>query len=266
MLPTDIASYPHGNSGNSLKNLLTIITVTKDDLDGIISTVQSTRQLRLDNNIRQIIVDSSNEETREKIREVLSREKNIDYIWQKPSGIAAAFNAGLQRSNADWVWFLNSRDEVHSSVEPEKLFYLLAESRADAIIFEIELIQSQKRYSHPPLWNLWPPINSWIPHPATLLRQRLFDQFGLFDETFRISMDFELWFRFFSKNIVVDMISMPLTLYDEAGLSSMSMEIVGRESMAVVKRNLWLMIKKWIGTGVVVYRAVRYYYGLGRSR
>jgi hypothetical protein len=249
-----------------LKKLLNIITVTKDDYDGVINTVQSTRQLRLDNDIRQIIVDSSTEETRKKISEVLTHEENIDYVWQKPAGIASAFNEGLQRSDAEWVWFLNGRDAVHSSVDRDKLVYLLAQSRADAMIFEIELSRSHKRYSHPPLWNLWPPVHSWVPHPATLLRQRLFDQFGLFDETFSISMDLDLWFRFFSKNVIVDMISMPLTLYDEGGMSSTDTGVVGSEGMTIIKRNLRLMIRKWIGTGVLVYRAFRHYHGLGKAR
>lgn len=236
-----------------------------DDFEGVVNTVQSTRRLRLGNNVRQIIVDSSNEETREKIIKVLSREENIHYVWQQPAGIAAAFNEGLKLSNAEWVWFLNGRDEVHDSVDPEKLFYLLVQNRADAMIFEIELIRSHKRYSHPPLWNLWPPVHSWVPHPATLLRQRLFGQFGLFDETFSIAMDFDLWFRFFSKDIVVDMISLPLATYDESGLSSTATGVVGREVLTVIKKNLWLMIKKWIGTAVLVYRAFRHYDGLVKS-
>ncbi len=242
--------------------LLNIITVTKDDIDGVSATLRSTRALRQSEEVRQIIVDSSADG--EKVRQIAQGERNVSYIWQQPAGISAAFNAGLGTADAEWVWFLNGGDEVHPDVAPASLNYLLKQSKADAMIFEIEHLRARKRVSHPQLWNVWPPVLSWIPHPATLLRQRLFTRYGLFDENLGTSMDYELWFRFFSEDVVVDMLSIPLALYDETGRSSTDMGGVGREAMKVIRKNLPMVLRKLVGRGVSVCRAYRSYRRLGK--
>lgn len=87
-----------------MKSILNIITITKDDLDGVAATVQSTKMLRACPGVSQIIVDSSTDPVPIKIKELLVEEKNIEYFWQQPSGIAAAFNLGIKASKSEWAW------------------------------------------------------------------------------------------------------------------------------------------------------------------
>ena len=56
--------------------MIEIITVTKDDLAGLVRTIDSTRNLREDFNIKQIIIDSSNEEI-SKNRSLVKQEKML---------------------------------------------------------------------------------------------------------------------------------------------------------------------------------------------
>ena len=237
--------------------IIDIITVTKDDLEGVTATIKSTRRLRARHQIRQIIIDSSKKGTSEKIRRLISSEQNIEYIWQEPSGIAAAFNLGLRLSKAQWVWFLNGMDEVHHSVDPDKLLYIVRESRANAIIFEIELMQSSIRVSHPPIWNLWPPLcPNWIPHAATLLRRKLFDQYGLFNEEYQIAMDGELWLRFFSNRVTVDMISIPIALFDEGGIANTQIRENLKEVRKIIRSHFWALLKHHLRTAKLAYQVV----------
>jgi glycosyltransferase involved in cell wall biosynthesis len=247
-----------------MNGILDLITVTKDDLEGVSSTIRSTRQLRENHGVRQIVVDSSNEETRDKLKKLLSVEQNIDFIWQKPAGISAAFNLGLSLSDAYWVWFLNGGDQVHPDVDTNNFMYIIAQSKADAIIFDFELEPTGVRPLHPPLWALWPPVSSWIPHPATLTRQNLYKGYGMFNESYEIAMDFDFWLRCFSKQVRVDMLSIPLTKFDTSGRSYTNNAETSREAISIIKKHLCNMVRIWLINGALILKAS--WYHLRRSQ
>lgn len=242
-----------------MKPTLDIITVTKDDFEGIKRTIESTREIRSAGAI-QFVVDGSSDGVRERVEELCTREDNIEYKWLEPGGISAAFNMGLGMSSADWVWCLNGGDRVHRSVKSEKLLYILRESRADALIFELERMQSGKRLRHPPMWDLWPPVFVWIPHPSTLVRRRLFERYGLFDESYKIAMDAELWLRLFSRDdVVVDMVSIPIALYDESGMSNVQVSETAKETRRAIKSHLWMIIRRWLLSSRKIFDAWLHY-------
>ncbi len=112
---------------------------------------------------------------------------------------------------------------------------------------------------HPPMWAMWPPLNAWIPHPATFSRRSLYDKFGNFDESFEISMDFEFWLRCFSKQVTVDTVSIPLTIYDRYGISSTQSEKTAHEAIRAIKKHFWIIIQLWINNGKLIFKAWRYY-------
>lgn len=203
-----------------MNSFLDIITVTKDNITDISLTVESTRAIRDSQTVKQIVIDSSDDENRKKVESLVRTEKKIKYKWQTPSGIAAAFNMGINESNAEWVWFLNASDMAHPNISADKLLYIIENSHADIIIFRMEYLQSGKLFEKPPLWKMWPPLYNWIPHPATIIRRKVFDRYGLFDESFSITMDYEFWLRVLSQNVIVDTISIPIALFDQRGLSS----------------------------------------------
>jgi hypothetical protein len=242
-----------------VKKLLQIITVTKDDLEGVAATVQSTRSLRAFQNVGQIIVDSSNDATKGKVGELISGQNRLEYCWQPPSGISSAFNLGIVKANAEWVWCLNGRDEVHPDLDANLLLQLLSCSRGDAMIFQIEYMNSDKPPRiRPPLPLLWPPMYpNWIPHPGTFIRTSVFERFGTFDPSFKIAMDTDLWMRVFGENIVVDMISIPVVHYDLGGVSAT--DYVGRdlEVRRIFRKNIRKLAGMWLSRGIHLFNSYR---------
>lgn len=240
-----------------MKPSLNIITITKDDLDGVVATVKSTKVLRDKSDVRQIVVDSSADPVSGKLHEGLAGEQNVEYFWQKPCGIAAAFNKGVEALDSEWVWFLNGKDEVHPELDSKLLLQILNSSRADVVIFQIEYLDSKvPPRRRPPLWSLWPPMYpNWVPHPATFIRTRLFEQYGVFDTDFKIAMDADWWMRVFSKNVTVDMISIPVTLYDLNGVSATNYVQTDKEARRIIRKNFGMLVNKWLNRGVHLIRA-----------
>jgi len=237
--------------------ILNIITVTKDDIEGLKKTIISTKKIREEYNIYQIIVDSSIGENKKKVINYLQNEKNIKYYWQEPSGIAAAFNFGLKNVESDWVWFLNGGDEVHDSLDAGFFLNLLSCSSSDAIIFQIENIQSSLIPKHPQMWALWPPLLSWIPHPSTITRRYLYDKYGIFDESLSIAMDYEYWIRCFSKDVTVDLVSIPIAKFDQLGSYSELNRLTKAEVRKIIIKYLWLILKKWFNNGLILLKSLK---------
>ena len=241
----------------SIEETLNIITITKDDPQGLFKTVNSTRSLREKFNIRQVIVDSSTNDVKIKVGNILTKENNIEYHWQKPSGRSAAFNHGLRLTKSRWVWFLNGGDEVFSGLDSGVFLELLNKNNSDAIIFQVFYKQSSKTYPHPQMWALWPPVLSWIPHPATITRRELYDKYGNFNEKYKIAMDYEFWIRCFSKNVTVDLISMPIAKFDESGISIKSTIDTKKEVRRIICKYFWLFIKKWFNSGKIILKSFK---------
>jgi len=237
--------------------ILNIITVTKDDLEGLKKTVISTKRIREECGVSQIVIDGSNAETKEKILHYLQNEKNIKYYWQEPQGISAAFNLGIQKADAGWVWLLNGGDEVHDSLDVKFFLDMLMINSSDVIIFQIEYAQSAKIVKHPQMWALWPPLLSWVPHPATITRRYLYDKYGLFDESLKIAMDYEYWVRCFSKDVIVDLVSMPIARFDQIGTFFGLDHLTRSEVSRIIRKYIWLVLKKWLQNGLILIRSLK---------
>jgi glycosyltransferase involved in cell wall biosynthesis len=237
--------------------LLNIITVTKDDLDGLKKTIASTSSLRQNPEVSQIIVDSSGSETQESIKEYIKNEKSIRYLWQSPSGVSSAFNMGLKNTDSKWVWFLNGGDEADYNLNVDNFIYLLSNIVSDAIIFQVKEVQSGIIAKHPPMWALWPPLLSWIPHPSTITSRELYEKYGYFDESYKIAMDYEFWVRCFSRNVIVDLASIPISKFDQSGISYKLNHITKAEVRRTIRKYFWVILKIWFLNGFIILRSMK---------
>lgn len=88
---------------------LTVVTVVRDDIDGLRATLTSTAgQTLLPDEV--VIVDSSHD--RDAVPAVCRDHRTlpIDYSWNEPSGVYGAMNTALERVTSDYVYFLNAGD------------------------------------------------------------------------------------------------------------------------------------------------------------
>lgn len=236
--------------------LLSIVTVTKDDAVGLAWTLASARSLRAVGTEHLVIDGVTVREDEETAQIAAQDDGKIISIARPPKGIADAFNAGISVAQGEWVWFLNGGDSVDPGLDSKNLRKVLENSGADILIggltYEGEsgprsLIAEAKR---------WPPLRAWIPHPATLVRRRLFEQFGKFDERYTIAMDYEWFLRVLTKPVVVEVISMPLAIFAPNGVSQRAdlfSRIACEQNDAIRRHHLRL----WSLSPYVLYRLVR---------
>ncbi|MFA6962998.1 MAG: glycosyltransferase [Opitutaceae bacterium] len=221
---------------------LTLITITKDDSQGITRTLASTSRWRALEWVEQIVVDGS------AVPAVLN-ESSVQYMRQAASGIARAFNEGLAKARGEWVWFINGGDEIDPRLDPAWLKFLLDSMQADVLIGGTTFPGGPApRLPLPPKCQ-WPSFIPWIPHPSTLVHRSMFSRFGDFDPEFKIAMDFEWWLRALSGTVSVDQVSVPFAIFAPGGVSSRE-DMRGetrRETAAAVWKHRRILLRSWGG-------------------
>lgn len=195
---------------------LTIVTITRDDPDGLARTLASCAAWRLIPGVEQIVVDG-NENPR-----APALETNLRHLARAPRGVSDAFNFGVEEARGEWIWFLNSDDRIDERLAPEFLLALLRQSRADVVIGGLSYGDEKDPRPHFPPAKQWPPLSPWIPHPASLVRKAIFARAGPFDPAYGIAMDYEWWLRALANETPVDVLAVPFARFALGGLSQRS--------------------------------------------
>jgi len=241
-------------SGEMNNLRLSIVTVTRDDAAGLARTLASARPLRAVG-AEHLVIDGGT--TPEATRQIAAQEGGgAVVIARPPCGIADAFNAGLGAATGEWVWFLNGGDRIDPGLNPEVLERLLAETKADVLIGGVTYEGEPGPRPAMPPGKRWPPLRSWIPHPSTLVRRRLFGQFGNFDPRYSIAMDYEWFLRVLCRGTSVEVHSAPFAVFAGGGISQQpdSFAKIVREQNDAIRRH---HRRLWRLSPYVLYRLMR---------
>jgi glycosyltransferase involved in cell wall biosynthesis len=119
--------------------------------------------------------------------------------WETESdrGIYHAWNKALDRAKGEWICFLGADDHFADKTSLATLASR-ARPRAELVLGRIALVDEKGRtlkLEGSP-WN-WKRMKRYqvIAHPATLQRWSLFEEYGQFDEKYRIAGDYEFFLR-----------------------------------------------------------------------
>ncbi|MBW4605054.1 MAG: glycosyltransferase [Calothrix sp. FI2-JRJ7] len=200
-----------------------IITLTKNSDCFIKSTLLSVSSQSY-KHINHIIIDASSQDNTLNTINEFNHEKNIFIYQQLGTGIANAFNNGLDKSSGDLVIFLNSGDIFFDKDVVSKIVDSYLKSNW-LWAFGETISVSRKGY----LKRYIKQYDSWkqelflygnpICHQSTCFSQEILKKLGLYNELVPLEMDYEF-------NIRASLISQPYLLnfpisyYDTSGVSS----------------------------------------------
>ena len=136
---------------NNPSREITIVSITKNDPDGIKRTVQSV--LMQDFVLWRLVIVISNEKDTsfEYVKNLCKKHQNINYLIPESPGIYEAMNFALDRYNPELTWFLNGGDVLQSTSTLSKA-YVLMESYKPSILmggYEISEDGSDHQYVRP---------------------------------------------------------------------------------------------------------------------
>lgn len=198
---------------------VSIITINWNNAAGLQKTIESVVP-QLTDEIEYIVVEGqSTDGSPEIVEKYLD---NIDcYISDSKSGIYADMNKGLAKATGEYCLFLNSGDWLVDNILPSVIASCSGE---DIIYFNTYLSYDALRieklyYSDHLTMNAF--FKRTIGHQSTLIARRLFDQYGMYTETYTVHSDYEFWIKsIVLGNALCKYQDIFISYYDMSGTSS----------------------------------------------
>ena len=180
---------------------ISIITITLNSEKTIRDTLNSVLSQTY-KNIEHILVDGG---STDQTLAILKRYPNIKkkIFIKKKTRIYSAMNHGIKKASGDVIAILNSDDVYHSNKTISETINIIKNNPKKNIFFgdvayfeknnfyKVSRYYSAKKFSINKMkYGLMPP------HPASFIRRKVYDNYGLYNEDFDIASDFEIFLKF----------------------------------------------------------------------
>ena len=191
---------------------LSIITITRDNYDDLIKTLESTEGIPCE----RVVINGGE---CPKTREFLSGRPDIVSLTEKDDGIADAFNKGIKLSSKTAIWFLNSGDICIDKQFPR---FACEKLNSHEIVFSDITLDHPKKGKINIYRNRSKYLGLGMPylHPGLIVKRNVFDEVGLFKTDYKIAMDFEFLCRINKKKYRHIEYPKPAVLMDGHGISN----------------------------------------------
>jgi glycosyltransferase involved in cell wall biosynthesis len=160
-----------------------------------------------------VVDDGSQDETRQFVSSYSSR---VTYLYQKHRGVSAARNRGIEQARGEYLSFLDSDDLWFKEKLNLQMEYL--KSHPEILIcytdeiwirkgVRVNPMKKHRKYSGMIFEHCLPLC---IVSPSSvMIRRKLLDEVGIFDETLEVCEDYDLWLRI-SARYPIQFIEKPL--------------------------------------------------------
>lgn len=238
---------------------ISIITVCKNPGESIKRTVESVLAQTYQN-IEYIVVDGdSKDSTAQYLEEIdgmickgerfFAPTKCFQFISELDSGIYNAMNKGIDLANGEYLLFLNAGDYLVDGDVISKVVENIEKDESKSDIYFGDIISedpvTMERYAVP---NRLKIVNSiklffWtVPHAAAFIKKDALTRVGGYDESFRISADYDFFVKaFVDQKMKFNHIPLNSSVFQTDGISS------DRRNSKLMKNENLKIIKKYYG-------------------
>ncbi len=202
--------------------LISIVTVCHNSAKTIVSTVESVL-VQIYSPLEYIVIDGASDDGSQEL--VTSYGSAISFFLSEPdAGIADAFNKGIRQAGGEVIALINSDDVLlPGALEQVADFFrnnpTVHVMHGDVLLYEgsrfIKRIKPAGRWWYP--WRL-----VLFNHPATFVRREVYEKWGLFDVSYAIAMDVEIFLRWLRKGVTIAYLPDTLVAIQAGGVSGRS--------------------------------------------
>lgn len=180
-----------------------------------------------------IVVNDGSTDHTDDIMKSFESNSLIKYVRQSNKGQAHAKNRGVKEARGSWVAFLDA-DDLWKPSKIEKQLPLFQDAQVGVVYTRQQFIDQNGDIMSPQP-NRLPVvrgnvvsallIDNFVPFSSAMIRKECGDAMGFFDESYEMSIDWDLWLRF-ATQYTFDYVNEDLLLYrqDHPGQMSRDME------------------------------------------
>lgn len=218
--------------GSEDKVLLTVVTITFNDLDGLKKTEQSIAS-QTDQGFEWIVIDgSSNGNTADYLGE---NERIDNYISERDRGIYDAMRKGWRLAAGDYVLFLNSGDYFNSDEVTKRLNAELG--KFDVYFYSTYLTGSGRRYLRSARAIESARYSVPAVQQSTVYRKSVLSTIE-WPETYKICGDYSIAAQLLARNSTSNSSSFVVSCFEIGGVSTTRFFALAFEAMDIQRRYL----------------------------
>ena len=152
-----------------------------------------------------ILVDNNSEDNTPEM--VAKHFKFVKIIFQKKQGVSASRNCGIREASGNWIAFLDSDDQWHKRKLEEQVKSILKDKFSANLSHTNELWYRNNHFFNQReihrkrggfIFEHCLPLCCISPS-SVLIKKKVFDDIGFFDESLTVCEDYDFWLRFCCK-------------------------------------------------------------------
>ena len=223
--------------------VLTIITINRNNAAGLEKTMQSVlSQTRTD--YEYVVVDGASTDGSVAVIERLAPAFGdcLKWVSEPDKGIYNAMNKGIGMATGEYIQILNSGDTLVSPEVVDKMYAALEKEGRPSILYGNMLkdfpdghVHRDKGFAGEDITLLGMYIGT-LNHSPAYIRRSLFDKYGPYDESLKISSDWKWYLQAIvfgeEKPVYADI---DVTLFDMTGISETNAGLTKAERAQVLK-------------------------------
>lgn len=236
---------------------LSIITICYNSEKTILDTIKSVKSQNIEE-IEYILVDGASSDS---TLEIIDRENtgNFIIISEKDRGIAHAFNKGVSKATGKYVLFLNSDDYLLENFLSNCKYFLDNNPDIDVLCCHMMVISNKGKLRSIESKPQYLSTTMSVAHPGTIVKREVFDEVGLFQEKYKVAMDYDFLLRCKHKKINFSVYDVYITVMREGGISGQKF-IEGIKEVYQIRANY--KIKQPPLLVFIVTRVISNYFGV----
>lgn len=197
---------------------ISIITVNRNNRQGLLETVQSVC-LQENKNWALKIIDANSNDVDDLFWNSLTNN-SISYISENDAGVYDGMNKGVSLTSGDYLFFLNSGDRLIESVSLQYLTSYMGDFDLiyGDVIFEDD--SDLKNFNYPDELSLEYMICYGLPHQAILIKRELHERIGGYSTNYKIISDWVFFMEsLFFAQASYKHVPKSITFFDGKGMS-----------------------------------------------
>jgi len=218
---------------------LTVITVVKDDHQGLLTSLRSLQLQDLEG-VEHVVIDSTGRSMNDAallhsaIAEVDLATRFQTYEWIEPSGIYPAMNRGLQLATGKYIYFLNAGDTFFDASVLASTRQELFVTKAAWAFGAVEIQEATGVSVITPKWDYQAEKRTGFsngffpPHQGTFAQRSSMLNLGGFDISYRVAADYAMFLRLALESDPCKL-SFPIARFSEGGTSTRDWKLSFRE-------------------------------------
>ncbi len=173
---------------------LSIITINFNNAEGLEKTIQSVVGQCFED-YEYIVIDGKSSDASVDIIKS-HQEKIAVWVSEKDHGIYHAMNKGIEFAKGEYCLFLNSGDYLVDASVLQKVFSKpLNEDILYGDLITIDQSGLTTKLASPDFIGIKRLLTDTLWHPVSFIKRKLFEEYGNYDENYKIVADYEFFVR-----------------------------------------------------------------------